>query len=104
MRNQKEEAFVYGIPKCFIKWASDRGYRTDYGGFVCYLQTLITMDSDKQIYQIPDGYFINHLLQGKVGEDKRYIFRELKNVSLRRIMNYCYADTVDRCAGTDECY
>ena len=54
------------------------------------------MDSDKQIYQIPDGYLINHLLQGKVGEDKCYIFQELNNVSLRRIMNYCYAKTVHR--------
>ena len=34
---KKEEAFVYEIPKCFSKWASDRVFRTDYGGFVCYL-------------------------------------------------------------------
>ena len=66
--------------------------------------TLITMDPDKKNYQIPDGYLINHLLQGKFGgEDKRYIFLEL-NVSLIRIMDYCYANTADRCAEADECY
>ena len=37
-------------------------------------ETHITMDPDKQIYQIPGVYLINHLFQGKVGEDKCYIF------------------------------
>ena len=58
------------------------------------------MDSDKQIYQIPDGYLINHLLQGKVGEDKCYIFQELNNVSLRRIIIIAM---LKPCIGTDEC-
>ena len=66
-------------------------------------ETRITMDPDKQIYQIPGVYLINNLFQGKVGEDKCYIFREL-NVSLRRIIDYCYANTADRCAGTNRCY
>ena len=43
--------------------------------------------------QIPDGYFINHLLKRKVSHGKRYIFRELGNVSLRKIMDYCYTYT-----------
>ena len=66
--------------------------------------TLIAMDPDKQIYQIPNGYLINHLLPGKVGEDKHYIFRELSNVSLRRIIDYYYANTADRSTGIDECF
>ena len=28
---------VWGIPKIFSKWASERGYRNDYGGFIYYL-------------------------------------------------------------------
>ena len=27
----------FGIPRMYSKWANDRGYCTDYGGFVCYL-------------------------------------------------------------------
>ena len=49
--------------------------------------------------QIPDGYFINHLLKRRVSHGKRYIFRELGNVSLRKIMDYCYTYTTSRCIG-----
>ena len=33
----KKGKFIWGIPKPFNKWETDRGYRCDYGGFICYL-------------------------------------------------------------------
>ena len=35
---------------------------------------------------------------------KKHIFQEFNNVSLRNIMNYCYANTYYSCCGTDLCY
>ena len=34
----KEGKFIWGIPKSFSKWATDRGYRYGHGGFICYLK------------------------------------------------------------------
>ena len=57
------------------------------------------METDKVLYQIPDGYLINHLLKRRVSHEKRYIFHELNNMSLSKVMDYCY-----RCVETDGCY
>ena len=62
------------------------------------------MATKKVIYQIPDGYLINHLLRRRVCGEKCYIFHELNNVSLRKVMDFCYANTAYSCAGTDDCY
>lgn len=62
------------------------------------------MDSGKRMYKIPDGFLISYLLNKRIGEDKENIFRERNNISLRRIMDYCYANTAYTCAGIDECY
>ena len=35
----------------------------------------------------------------RVSHEKRYIFRELNNMSMRKVMDYCY-----RCIGTGTCY
>ena len=32
----KKFLIKFGIPRAYSKWANDRGYRKDYGGFVCY--------------------------------------------------------------------
>ena len=61
------------------------------------------MATKKVLYQIPDGYLINHLLRRRVCDEKRYIFHELHNVSLRKVMDFCYANTAYSCAGTDDC-
>ena len=63
-----------------------------------------SMVTKKVIYQIPDGYLINHLLRRRVYDEKCYICCELNNVSLRNVMDFCYIITVYSCAGTDECY
>ena len=57
------------------------------------------METNKVLYQIPDGYLINHLLKRRVSHEKRYIFHELNNMSLSKVMDYCY-----RCVETDGCY
>ena len=36
-RRMKEGKFLSGISKPFSKLATNRGYRYDYGGFICYL-------------------------------------------------------------------
>ena len=43
------------------------------------------METAKVLYQIPDGYLINHLLKRRVSHEKRYIFHEL-NMSLSKVM------------------
>ena len=62
------------------------------------------MATKKVLYQIPDSYLINHLLWRRVCDGKRYIFRELNNVSLTKVMDFCYDNTACSCAGTDDCY
>ena len=37
-------------------------------------------------------------------DEKRHIFRKLNNVSLRKVMDFCYANTAYSCAGTNDCY
>ena len=37
-RRMKEWKFIWGISKPFSKWATDRGYRYDYGRFIWHLQ------------------------------------------------------------------
>ena len=32
----KKFSIKFGIPRVYSRWANDRGYRKDYGGFVCY--------------------------------------------------------------------
>ena len=44
------------------------------------------MATKKVLYQIPDGCLINHFLRRRVCDEKRYIFRELNNVSLRKVI------------------
>ena len=36
-RRMKEGKFIWGIAKPFSKRETDRGYRYDYSGFICYL-------------------------------------------------------------------
>ena len=36
--------------------------------------------------------------------EKRYIFCEINNVSLRKVMDFCYTNTAYGCPGTDDCY
>ena len=62
------------------------------------------MASSKIYYEIPDGYLINYLLKHQISDEKRYIFQELNNVSLKRIMDSCYGITGYSCLGTDGCY
>ena len=61
------------------------------------------MATKKVLYQILEGYLINHLLRRRVCDEKCYIFHEL-NVSLRKVMDFCYANTTYSCAGNDDCY
>ena len=60
--------------------------------------------TENVLHQILDGYFINHLLRRRVHNEKHDIFCELNNVSLRKFMDFCYANTAYSCAGTDDCY
>ena len=62
------------------------------------------MANEKVLHQILDGYFINHLLRRRVHNEKHDIFCELNNVSLRKFMDFCFANTAYSCAGTDDCY
>ena len=62
------------------------------------------MENKRIFYQIPDGFLINHPLERVVGEEKCYIFCELDNKSLRRVMDYCYLNTAYTCVGTNNCY
>ena len=62
------------------------------------------MASSKIYYEIPDGYLINYLLKHQISDEKRYIFQELNNVPLKRIMDYCYGITGYSCWRTDDCY
>ena len=60
---------------------------------------------EEQTYlEINEDYEINNLLRHTIKESKRYIFQELNNLSLRKIMDYCYANTCYSCCGTDSCY
>ena len=34
--NNKTFSIKFRIPRVYSKWVNDRGYRKDYGGFVCY--------------------------------------------------------------------
>ena len=43
-------------------------------------------------------------LKGGLDESKRYIIEELNNLSLRKVLDYCYANTVYSCVETDQCY
>ena len=61
------------------------------------------MVTKKVLYQIPDCYIINHLLRRRICNEKRYIFCELNNVSLRKVMDFCYTNTAYSYAGTDDC-
>ena len=95
-----------------------------YGEFLCFLASRQLMEvtgmimavlsvtfrfsknmaTKKVLYQIPDSYLINHLLWRSVCDGKCYIFRELNNVSLTKVMDFCYDNTAYSCAGTDDCY
>ena len=39
-----------------------------------------------------------------MSNEKRYIFRELNNVTLRKVMDFCYNNTAYSCTETDDCY
>ena len=58
------------------------------------------MAIEKVLHQILDGY----LLRRRVHNEKHDIFCELNNVSLRKFMNFCFANTAYSCAGTNDCY
>ena len=60
---------------------------------------------EEQTYlEINEGYEINNLLRHTINVSKRYIFQELNYLSLRKIMDYCYASTCYSCCGTNSCY
>ena len=47
---------------------------------------------------------INPLLKRRVCNEKRYIYLELNNVSLRKVVDFCYSNTAYSSAGTNDCY
>ena len=58
---------------------------------------------ERTYFEINEGYEINNLLRRTINENKRYIFQQLNNLSLRKIMDYCHANTCYSCCGTDSC-
>ena len=68
------------------------------------ISTEIITSSEKIYYEVPEGFLINFILRNKISEEDRYIFEELTNASLRKILQYCYGCTFQYCWGQDDCY
>ena len=56
------------------------------------------------MYSLVEGFQIDRIISDVISENNRKFFKELDTISLKKITNYCYLNTYDKCCGTADCY
>lgn len=62
------------------------------------------MATGKTMYSLVEAFQIDKIIGDVISENKRKFFKELDTISLKKVTSYCYANTYDRCSGTDYLY
>ena len=62
------------------------------------------MATGKAMYSLVEGFQIDKIIGDVISENERKFFKKLDMISLKKVTNYCYANTYYRCCGTDYCY
>ena len=65
---------------------------------------MTAVKTTKSMYLFADGFRIDKIISDIISENKRKFFKELNRISLKKVVNYCYSNTYDKCCGTEECY